>query len=176
MKEAKLVKLAVSLSLSTLIMGTAMASDTPDYVRINEISYGGSGCPQGTVGKNIAGDGKAFTLTFSEFLAESGPGIPAGYSRSNCQITVDLDFPQGWTYSVAKFDYRGYAYLDKKVKATQKSTYYFQGEDEGVDFVTTLKGEYDDDFENDPAYNSPYAHRHSRRCRSRSLSKKVCCY
>ena len=122
------------------------ANEVPEYVTIKEISYGGSGCPAGTVSQNVAGDKKAFTLVFSEFLAEVAPWLPASDARTNCQINLSLEFPQGWTYSVAKFDYRGYAALDPRVTGMHKTTYYFQGQSNDVSFEWDLAGEFDNDY------------------------------
>ncbi len=108
---------------------SAMAQDGPDprQVYIRNVMANGSGCPIGSVGSDISPDAKAFTLTFSEYAAEVGPGIPLSESRKNCQVTVAMNIPGGWSYTVLKVDYRGFAALDAGVVGQQRSTYYFQG-------------------------------------------------
>ncbi len=131
---------------AAFVAGQAMAQDTPSYVNINSITAAGSGCPIGTIGKNISADRKAFTLTFSEYLAEVYPGSTTSDSRRNCTFTIDLDFPTGWTYSLVSFDYRGYLFLDSGVTATSSAKYYFQSDIEGVDFNSSVSGPADQDY------------------------------
>jgi hypothetical protein len=100
----------------------------PSKVYLDSISYGGTGCPQGSVGKSVAEDRQSFTLIFDSFVASSGPSVPITEGRKNCQLNINLRFPQGFSYTVAQFDYRGYVQLPAGVSAEQKSTYYFQGQ------------------------------------------------
>jgi hypothetical protein len=112
-----------------LASAQAMAEEYPDprEVYVRNISANGSGCPLGSVGTDISPDAKAFTLTFSDYAAEMGPGIPLSESRKNCQLTVSMNIPSGWSYTLLKVDYRGFASLDPGVVSQQRSTYYFQG-------------------------------------------------
>ncbi|KAJ3409932.1 hypothetical protein HDV05_004154 [Chytridiales sp. JEL 0842] len=100
----------------------------PSKVFIESLTYGGSGCPQGTVSRNFNADKTAFTLIFDEYVASIGAGVPLTDSRKNCQLNIGLRVPQGWQYSIATIDYRGYMDLDGGVKGTQSAIYYFQGE------------------------------------------------
>lgn len=52
--------LLLGLSSSLYAQGAA-----PDYVRIRDIKYAGSGCPAGSVGADVAGDLSAFTIASS---------------------------------------------------------------------------------------------------------------
>jgi hypothetical protein len=131
---------------ATLVAGTALA-DAPSYVEIDQISYGGTGCPQGSVSENISDDNLAFTLLFDEYVAEIGPGVSRREARKACQITLDLKFPQGWSFTIFEADYRGYASLDRKVTGEQKSSYYFQGQRGSVSLKTKFRGEIDEDYE-----------------------------
>ena len=117
----------------------------PSGVKIDSISHGGTGCPQGTVGQTIASDAESFTLLFDEYIAETGPFVSRRDSRKFCQITLDLKVPQGWSYAIADFDYRGWASLDYGVYATQSARYYFDRNREGS-FQTTIRGSFDDDY------------------------------
>lgn len=123
-------------------------SDTrPDWVRIRSLSWAGSGCPAGTVAENVAPDLRAFTLLFDAYVAEIGPGLPLSLSRRNCQILVDLDFPQGWSFSVFDVDYRGFVSVEPGVSGVQQSAYYFQGEIHTARLQTTLRGPRVSDYQ-----------------------------
>ena len=138
--------LALGVATAGFWSGMALSSEAPSYVRIGDISHGGSGCPQGSVGKSVAHDGKSFTLLFDEFFVEVGNGALPSDRRKNCQVNINVEFPQGWSYSVIGFDYRGYASLDHRVKGIQETSYYFQGEEETKTFKTSLNGELDKDY------------------------------
>jgi hypothetical protein len=142
--QKSLAILGVSL-LGTLAASSAFA-DAPDYVRVKTISFAGSGCPAGSVAGNVSPDRQAFTLLFDQYIAEAGPGVPFNQKRKNCQINLDLDFPSGWSYTIFTVDYRGYVSLERNVKATQQSSYYFQGQGKTATLKTILAGPTDRNF------------------------------
>lgn len=119
---------------------------TPPGVYIQGITYGGTGCPHGSVGQMLSGDGSTFTLIFDSFVASTGPGIRTTESRKNCQINVDMRYPTGWSYSFATVDYRGYAQIPFGMTGIQKSTYYFSGQSQQVSRETPIRGRYNGDF------------------------------
>jgi hypothetical protein len=122
------------------------AKPPPQQVTVNSINYGGSGCPQGSVGTSFSNDRTSFTLIFDQFVASTGPGVAIGEGRKNCQINVNLNIPGGWSFSIATVDYRGYVQLPAGMTAEQKSIYYFQGEvaqaSSGSKFVGPISKDY----------------------------------
>lgn len=129
------------------LFATAASADAPPYVRVRSISYAGTGCPAGSVSQNVSSDNQAFTLLFDQFVAEIGPGIPLSKNRKNCQIAVDLDFPSGWSYSVATLDYRGFVSLEAGARAEQSAAYYFQGQAATARLSTPMYGPVNRDFQ-----------------------------
>lgn len=139
--------LGASLVMS-MLTSAAFASDPhPEYVRVRHINYAGTGCPAGSVAQNLAPDGKAFTLLFDQYVAEAGPGVALTAGRKNCAINVDLDFPQGWSYSILDVDYRGFVQLDAGATAEQKSAYYFQGDFRTASLATVMRGPLTKDYQ-----------------------------
>jgi len=118
----------------------------PSQVYVQSITYGGSGCPQGSVATSISDDAQTFTLIFDQFIASVGPKVPLTESRKNCQLNINLHIPSGWQYSIATADYRGFVQLDPKLVATQKSIYYFQGEVAQVSAGTDFTGPANKDY------------------------------
>ncbi len=118
----------------------------PNEVKIASIAYAGSGCPAGSVSESVAPDAKAFTLLFDSYVAEAGPGVLLKEGRKNCQIAVDLRFPQGWSYTIFDVDYRGYVQLDRGASGLQKTNYYFQGQSLGPSLQSTFTGPADKDY------------------------------
>ncbi|KAF2491948.1 hypothetical protein BU16DRAFT_574108 [Lophium mytilinum] len=105
-----------------------VTSGTPDptEVHIKAITYGGTGCPQGSLDYVISDDRTT--------------------QRKNCQLNVDITYPGGFQYSVFSADYRGYAAIDKGITGVLKSTYYFSGQTQQTsteyDFVGPVNGDY----------------------------------
>ncbi|WP_186645577.1 DUF4360 domain-containing protein [Fluviispira vulneris] len=108
------------------------SAEIPPYVTIPPIvngqvnpSYGGTGCPAGTARAAVSPDLKSFTMIFDEYVVEAQGSN--SITRKNCQILVNFDFPQGWSYSLVRLDYRGFYSLSAGATAKQQSLYYFQG-------------------------------------------------
>lgn len=118
--------------LSTLALTSTAFAATPPYVTIPPYvsgqpnpSYGGTGCPQGTARAVVSPDRQSFTMIFDQYVANAaGSGA---LDRKNCQILVNFDFPQGWSYSIFRMDYRGFYDLSAGASGSQQALYYFQG-------------------------------------------------
>ncbi|KAJ8113066.1 hypothetical protein OPT61_g4724 [Boeremia exigua] len=100
---------------------------SPGQVKILKVGTGGTGCPQGTVNTIISDDQSVVTLIYDSYVASIGPSVALTEQRKNCQLTLELQYPGGFQYSVLSADYRGYANIEKGITGTLKSTYYFAG-------------------------------------------------
>ena len=69
-------------------------------------------------------DKTAMTVSFSDFWAEAGPGVPISSARRQCQVSLGLSIPEGFALAVASVDYRTFYILDDKVSLTCRSTSY----------------------------------------------------
>ncbi|MFF5448650.1 DUF4360 domain-containing protein [Streptomyces sp. NPDC012888] len=110
--------------------GTAAASGTDNpagQVTIDLATVNGSGCRPGSTSVDVAPDNSAFTVTYSEYLAQVGKDAKPTEFRKNCQLGLRVNVPQGFTYAIAKVDYRGFASLKDQASGTQRAGYYFQG-------------------------------------------------
>lgn len=112
----------------------------PTKIYVESITYEGTGCPAGSVTTSLNPERTEFTLTYDQFVASKGPGVPASESVKKCQLTLNLKVPQGWQYSVATIDYRGVMQLPKKMKAEQRATYYFEGDGDFAAADSLFKG------------------------------------
>lgn len=105
----------------------------PTKVYVQAITYAGTGCPEGSVASALDAERDQLTIAFDGFVASKGPGVSPTQASKGCQVNLDLHIPQGWQYSIATMEYRGFVQLPKKMKASQQATYYFQGDG---DFAT----------------------------------------
>jgi hypothetical protein len=118
--------------------GTAV--DAPGgAVTVDVVTVNGSGCPAGTASVKPLADNTGFTVSYSEFAASANGGSEPTDFRKNCQIALQVNVPQGFTYAIAQADYYGYARLAKGTTGLERSNYYFQGssEDNYVDHEFT---------------------------------------
>jgi uncharacterized protein DUF4360 len=119
-------------SLASPVGGAAMANPPQDKMVIDVASANGSGCPAGTADVLVSGDNTAFTVTYSEYQAQVGAGTKPTDFRRNCQLILNVHVPQGYTYAIAKTDYRGFAKMSAGSWAYQQANYYFQGDSHTV--------------------------------------------
>ena len=127
-----MVKLAAICGalLSCLAFAPASASAAPAQqppwftVSLNKLY--GSGCPAGsTTVSTPPNDNTQFTVLYSRYQAATGGGT--GPRHENCELTVNVGLPGGWTYGVAEVDYHGFADLDAGARGLLAAQYYVSG-------------------------------------------------
>lgn len=134
-------------SLGAPVSGWQVAEPPPEHMVIDVVSANGSGCPDGTAEVNVSPDNKAFTVAYSEFVAQVGPEAKPTDFRKQCQLSLNVQVPEGYTYAVASADYRGYARLEEGAKATETAYYYFQGESHTTRSRHEFQGFMDQDWQ-----------------------------
>ena len=128
--------------------GTDPALAPSEKVTVDIVTVNGSGCPAGTTAVAVSPDNTAFTVTYSNYLAQVGVGALATDGRKNCQLVVQVNIPSGFTFAIAQADYRGYANLAKGATGLQRASYYFQGESATQAISHRLPtGPYDDNWQ-----------------------------
>jgi len=119
----------VSILASALAGPVSPVLDDPpdDKIVIDLVTVNGSGCPEGTAAVAVSPDNTAFTVTYSNYLAQVGVGATPTDWRKNCQLNLIVHVPSGFTYAISSTDYRGFASLQKGATGTERAGYYFQG-------------------------------------------------
>ena len=140
---------AAALLASAIIIPTGAPNETPppDHITIDVVTVNGSGCPAGTAAVAVSEDNKAFTVTYSDYLAQVGVGARPTDFRKNCQLNLRVNVPQGFTYGIAQADYRGFAHLERGAYAIQKANYYFQGMSQNDSAQHRYNGPHSDDWQ-----------------------------
>ncbi|MEU1566576.1 DUF4360 domain-containing protein [Streptomyces mirabilis] len=138
----------LALSVAGATTATAHPSDvTPPWFTVGLVTVNGSGCPAGTASVAAAPDKTAFTVTYSDYLAQVGVGAKPTDFRKNCQIMVRVNAPQGFTYGIAQTDYRGYASLAGGASAREQASYYFQGQSQTASISHPFYGPMDSNWQ-----------------------------
>ncbi|WP_328772160.1 DUF4360 domain-containing protein [Streptomyces sp. NBC_00286] len=145
---------AIAALLATAFPAQASSSSSPvfddpppDKIVIKVATVNGSGCPRGTAAVAVSPDNTAFTVTYSDYLAQVGGGAPSTAFRKNCQLNLIVHVPQGFTYAIASVDYRGFASLQRGASGTQKASYYFQGSPDTASRSHPFSGPYEDNWQ-----------------------------
>ncbi|MFD8979457.1 DUF4360 domain-containing protein [Streptomyces sp. NPDC059564] len=119
----------------------------PDKIVIELATVNGSGCREGTAQVAVAPDNTAFTVTYSEYMAQVGPGAPPTGFRKNCQLNLRVHVPNGFTYAIVQADYRGFASLHPGATGVERANYYFQGMPQTTQRTHTFSGPLDDNWQ-----------------------------
>lgn len=72
------------------------------------------------------------SLAFSKYVAATGTGQSASDARKNCDVRITLHYPQGWSYTVASTDLRGYARIPSGCSARIGAIFFFSGQTNDV--------------------------------------------
>ena len=89
------------------------------------VTVNGSGCPAGDA--DVTANGREFTIGYHVFLARAGGGSSPLEQRKNCQVSVRVTPPQGYTYGLARTTYEGYAHLQDGATGLSRVGTYLQG-------------------------------------------------
>jgi hypothetical protein len=135
------------LSAQTASAATSNLAPGPDKVTIEIASINGSGCRPGSAAVAVSEDNTAFTVTYSEYLAKVGVGATPTDFRKNCQLSLMVHVPQGFTYAISSTDYRGFASLQNGAIGTQKASYYFQGSPDTASRTHNFRGPLVDNWQ-----------------------------
>lgn len=138
-------KTIIALVATLLSLGANASND----IALGEPSYGGTGCPQGTVGITLSPDAKVLSLIFDQYMAEAGKSVGKTLDRKTCNLSVPIHVPQGMSVSVLKVDYRGYTYVPKNAEAKFNVEYFlksFNSSTTGPKASRTFKGYVDSDY------------------------------
>jgi uncharacterized protein DUF4360 len=144
---------AALVAVATATAPVAMTNDPhftdppDDQIVIDIVTVNGSGCPDGTAAVAVSTDNTKFTVTYSEYLAQVGVGASPTDFRKNCQLNMIVHVPQGFTYAIAKTDYRGYASIQEGAGFTSKASYYFQGMSQTTPISHDFSGPVDDNWQ-----------------------------
>ena len=137
---------AEDIASGTANLGTGVDVPNPSGAYFASVTANGTGCPAGTWDAAISPDGKAFTVTFSQYEALVDPG--QSMAIKDCTLGINLKSPSGFSFAVDSFHYQGYALLDQAgMTARQTAKYYFMGNPvPAQELRSDMNGPYDNSY------------------------------
>ena len=129
----------LSLAVAYLITPALAQPSPPTLTFFDEITHGGTGCPQETtVEAEIGTDGQSVHIMFEDYQVDvSSETNPI--AQKTCTISLPLSLPAGWQYAVATIEYHNALSLTDGVAARRRAEVFFQGS-EGIEFVNQYQG------------------------------------
>ncbi|RVD84817.1 uncharacterized protein DFL_003156 [Arthrobotrys flagrans] len=144
-REISSLVAVAALLVPALAAPAAGVISAPPDVSIDKIIYGGTGCPRDSAYVNLASDKQSFTAYFGRFTAFINTDSIRD-ARKFCQLSLAVNVPAGWQFTVVQTSFTGYANLGPNVVATHTSTAYFAGSTDEQSFSTPIYGPTDRDF------------------------------
>lgn len=139
------------LACSTLLAGTLAQAQSAPVFRILDIKTQGRACQPNSVAIDIASDQQAFTVTFSEFVAELNATTNRREEQQSCRLSFDTEHSLGWEYTIIGVIFRGAAYLDAGVQGDQQVRFGTRGKD--AISRMQLVGPYNDVYQHESQVN-----------------------
>jgi hypothetical protein len=122
------------LGITLLLSSLASEAQLVNKLKLDNVSYKGAGCPQGSVQVSISPDQGALSFLFDQYSVM----VPReGRVSGNCNLRFQMTPPYGYQLKVLKIDYRGFAALSAGAKARLHSEVHVQRGTEGRDISTT---------------------------------------
>ena len=137
-----------NLFLTALLVLSANVAKADD-IALGVPAYGGTGCPQGSVGVTLTEDQKVLSIIFDQFVAQAGAGSGLFIDRKACNLAIPIHVPQGLSVSVVKIDYRGYTYVPAGAQARFDVEYFlksFNSNSKGPSASRVFNGPVDDNY------------------------------
>eukprot|EP00244_Chara_vulgaris_P001088 TRINITY_DN1171_c0_g1_i8.p2 TRINITY_DN1171_c0_g1~~TRINITY_DN1171_c0_g1_i8.p2 ORF type:complete len:197 (-),score=38.44 TRINITY_DN1171_c0_g1_i8:437-1027(-) len=140
-----------ALFAAVLLMMVALpASAQPSEVTISYVNYQGTGCKWQNTNYALSNDYKTVTFMFGGMVATTDGGLAD--KRKTCQMSFNINYPDGWSFSLGQATGRGFADIAKHSHGIYESHYYFSGQTGTAIIERKIKGpkvgsfEFTDDF------------------------------
>ncbi|TFK28416.1 hypothetical protein FA15DRAFT_701084 [Coprinopsis marcescibilis] len=114
---------ASAASLPQSLQARAIVTTPPAGFVVTGTTVSGAGCPSGSSFVRTASIG--LTVTYSQFYAEIGAGIPASDNSKSCQTAITASVPVGYAFGISQISGRGYQQLDTGVQSSRTVSYEF---------------------------------------------------
>lgn len=100
-------------------------SERPGRFQAQRPSYGGNGCPAGTMSLVFAPDNLSFTVLFDRFVADTASRDQGVTGAMSCDVLIPIALPAGQQMEITRVDYRGFASVPQGGRGTLTSSFNF---------------------------------------------------
>lgn len=125
------------LGLGLLVLVAGINANAID-LQLGTPEYGGTGCPGGSASVSLSPDSKSISILFDQYVVEAGGA--KSFDRKNCNISIPVKVPNGYSVSVFAIDYRGFTGLPSGGRASLSVDYFLAGLGRGVRTSKTFYG------------------------------------
>lgn len=139
------MKTLIASTAAVALLGAAGLAHAQSGIALGQPSYGGTGCPSGSVSTTLSPDSTSLSLLFDQYVVEAGQSVGRSFDRKSCNIAIPVRVPQGYSVSVLAIDYRGYNNLPRRAQSQFSVEYFFAGR-RGPVFQRTFNGQLDSDY------------------------------
>ncbi|GBG68166.1 hypothetical protein CBR_g2717 [Chara braunii] len=139
-------------ALLLLIAAAAPARAQPSSVTVNWVTYGGNGCSYSNTQYVLSPDWKTLTFLFGGMVATTDEGL--ANKRKACQMSISLNYPDGWSCTLGQVTGRGFADIAKDSKGIYETHFYFSGQTGTPSVTRKLKGELVANFEHTDSFST----------------------
>lgn len=115
----------ITILLSLVFIQTAVYAQS--NLELGYPGYAGSGCPAGSASVTLSPDGTSLTLLFDNYVAQAGGSSGLSMDRKNCNISIPVAVPDGYSVSILTVDYRGFISLPFGGSGRFSAEYFFAG-------------------------------------------------
>lgn len=102
-------------------------SERPQRNPFGRPSWGGNGCPSGTMNVSFAPDNLSFTILFDQFIAETDGARGARRDLMTCDAMIPIEIPANMQMEITRVDYRGFVNLPAQARASLHALFNFRG-------------------------------------------------
>ena len=114
------------LLLILLALAWSTAADA-DSIVLGQLSFGGNGCPQGTVSATLGTNKKSLGILFEKYQVAVGRPTGKSFDRKTCNLAIPIHVPQGQSVSILATGYRGFIHLPVGATAVFNAENFFAG-------------------------------------------------
>ncbi|TWP50573.1 DUF4360 domain-containing protein [Lentzea tibetensis] len=136
---------AAAVAMATVVVPSA-DRPPPGEVTIKVVTINGSGCPRDTVAVGVSPDNTTFHAIYSNYVAAVGVGARPTDFRKNCQLNLQVNVPEGFTFGITQVDYRGFVHLEPGATGMERGNFYFHGVPASEYKSHTWRGPLNDDW------------------------------
>lgn len=117
--------LLIGILLSLIFVQTAVFAQS--NLELGYPGYAGSGCPVGSASVTLSPDNTSLSLLFDNYVAQAGAATGLSMDRKNCNISIPVLVPSGYSVSIITVDYRGFTSIPIGGSGRFSAEYFFAG-------------------------------------------------